>query len=65
MMVLRKAKALFVVFALTIVLAGAFSIVTTDTATAGRCCWVLVCSDVPPYPCWEECRPCPTLPPLP
>jgi hypothetical protein len=31
-------------------------------AEAARCCKVMVCSNTPPYACWEECRTCPKFP---
>ena len=62
-MYLRRVKTLVLVFALIILFAGAFSIVTTENATAGRCCWVMVCTTEAPIVCWEECRPCPPIPP--
>jgi hypothetical protein len=63
MMALRKVKALVVILALVVVFGGAFSIITTDIATAAKCCWVMVCTVDPPVICWEECRPCPGPPP--
>lgn len=64
-MALRKVKALVVVFALVVLFAGAFTIVSTDTVSAAKCCWVLVCTTEPPIYCWHECVPCPPLPPFP
>jgi len=63
MTALRKVKALILLFALVVLFAGAYTIVSTDTATAARCCWVRVCTVDPPIVCWDECRPCPPLPP--
>ncbi len=63
MTALRKVKALVVVFALVVLFAGAFTIVSSDTATASRCCWVMVCTQQPPIVCWHECMPCPPPPP--
>ena len=34
----------------------------TPRAEAARCCRVMVCSNTPPYACWEECRTCPKFP---
>ena len=63
MMALRKMKAVFILFALAILFVWAFSIVSTDTATARpKCCiWVMYCTTTPPIVCWEVCKtvPCP------
>jgi hypothetical protein len=60
-----KIKALVVILALVVLFAGAFTILTTDTAEASRCCWVRVCTVNPPIICWDECVPCPPGPPFP
>jgi len=62
---LRKIKAPVLVFALVVLFAGAFTIISTDTVEAKYCCWVRVCTTTPPIVCWDECRPCPPLPPPP
>ncbi len=61
MMALRKCKVIFVIFALAIVLAGGFTILTTKSADARPACciWVMYCTVDPPIYCWEECRPVP------
>ncbi len=62
---LRKVKALVLVFAMVVLVAGAFAIVSTDSVEASKCCWVWVCTIEPPIVCWHECVPCPPLPPPP
>jgi hypothetical protein len=62
---LRNVKALVVVFALVVLFTGAFTIISTDTAEAIRCCWVYVCTIEEPIVCWHECVPCPPFPPWP
>ena len=62
---LRNLKTVVLIFALAVIFAGAFTIATTTPTSAAKCCWVRVCSEIPPYPCWDECRPCPPLPPPP
>jgi hypothetical protein len=64
-MALRKLKAMVLVFALVVLVAGAVTIVSTDTVTASNCCWVMVCTIDEPIICWHECVPCPPLPPPP
>lgn len=61
MNVLRKMKALVVVFAVLALLAGAFAIVTPREAEAryGCCIWVMYCTQNPPIVCWCECIPVP------
>ena len=63
MATLRKMKALVVLFALVMLFAGAFSIVTTEKADAsyGCCIWVMKCTVSPPIYCWEECIRVPCL----
>lgn len=63
MMALRRLKAVVLIFAFVVLFIGGFTIVTSDSTEAARCCWVRVCSEIPPYPCWDECRPCPPPPP--
>lgn len=60
-----KIKALVVILALVVLFAGAFTILSTDTVEAARCCWVRVCTVNPPIYCWDECVPCPPGPPFP
>jgi len=62
MAMLRKMRALVLLFALVVLFIGAFSIMSADTAQAKRCCWVMVCTVNPPIVCWEECRTCPRFP---
>lgn len=61
MMVLRKFKMVVLIFALVVLFAGAFSIVSTDSATARpKCCiWVMYCTTTPPIVCWDVCKPVP------
>ncbi len=65
MTALRKVRGLLVVFALAVLFGGIVGFVSADQATAARCCWVRVCTVNPPIYCWDECRPCPPLPPWP
>jgi len=44
MVMLRKMRALVLLFALVVLFIGAFSIMSADTAQAKRCCWVMVCT---------------------
>ena len=62
MVMLRKMRALVLLFALVVLFIGAFSIMSADTAQAKRCCWVMVCTVNPPVVCWEVCKTCPTFP---
>jgi len=41
--------------------AGAFTIVSTETAQARpKCCiWVMYCTTTPPIVCWDVCKPVP------
>ena len=57
----KSLKALVVIFALMVVFSGAFTIMSTGSADAAKCCWVRVCTVNPPIICWDECRPCPPL----
>ena len=54
----RVALLLAVVATLT----GGIMLLSTPTVEAARCCKVMVCSQTPPYACWEECRTCPKFP---
>jgi hypothetical protein len=67
MIAVRKLRALILLFALAVIFAGGFTVMTAGTADASLwpCCWVMVCPVDGSGPCWEECRPCPLLPPLP
>lgn len=67
MMALRRMKGLALAFAAIALVAGAFSVFSASEAQASRtpCCWVMVCPVDGSGPCWEECRPCPPLPPWP
>jgi len=58
---MKKIKALVLLFALTVMIAGAFTLTTSRKVEASRCCWVMVCTTTPPFYCWEVCKPCPHL----
>ena len=58
----RQVRALVLMVAVFATIAGGLVLVTTPPAEAARCCWVMVCSNTPPYACWEQCKPCPKFP---
>lgn len=58
----RRTQGLVLFLALVASLVGGAMLVWAPPAEAARCCKVMVCSDFPPYACWEECRPCPKFP---
>jgi hypothetical protein len=58
---MKKIKALVLLFAFAVILAGAFTATTSRKAEAQRCCWVMVCTINPPIVCWEVCKTCPHL----
>lgn len=62
MKTLKIFKALVLLFAFIAILAGSFTILSAGQVNAARCCWVRVCSELPPYACWDVCKPCPKLP---
>ncbi len=61
MTALRRFKVLIVLLALAVMFAGAFTIVSTETAQARpRCCiWVMYCTTTAPIVCWDVCKPVP------
>lgn len=62
----RNFKALALLFVAAFILAAATAVLTSQPAEAKRCdCWVMYCTIEPPIYCWEECVPCPILPPPP
>lgn len=63
MKAVRKVKALALFLALVALGGLVFNAVTAETVTAKPCCWVMVCTVMPPIVCWEVCAPCPPLPP--
>lgn len=63
-MAFKKLRAVVLLFSFVVLFIGAFTILTSDISEAGKCCWVVVCSDEPPFECWSECRPCPPPPDL-
>ncbi|MEW5925374.1 MAG: hypothetical protein AB1746_15440 [Candidatus Zixiibacteriota bacterium] len=58
---MKKMKALVLLFAFLAIFIGGFTTMTAPQANAIKCCWVMVCTINPPIICWEECRPCPRL----
>lgn len=56
---MKKMKALVLLFAFLAIFIGGFTTMTAPQANAIKCCWVMVCTVNPPIICWEECRPCP------
>ena len=54
-------RGLVVVAAVVAGVIGSAAILATP-AQAAKCCKVMVCSNTPPYACWEECRTCPRFP---
>jgi len=56
---MNKIKALVLLFAVTTILAGAFTVTSSKKVEAAKCCWVMVCG---PVGCWEVCKTCPRLP---
>ena len=61
MTALRRFKVLIVVLALATIFAGAFTIVSTESAHARpKCCIrVMYCTTTPPIEGWEVCKPVP------
>ena len=58
----RRIRALVLTFAVAAILFGGVALLASPPAEAARCCWVMVCSNTPPYQCWEVCRTCPKFP---
>ncbi len=61
MTAVRRFKVLIVLLALAVMFAGAFTIVSTETAQARpKCCiWVMYCTTTAPIVCWDVCKPVP------
>ena len=57
-----RIKGLVVLVAVAASVVGGATLLWTPQAEAARCCRVMVCSNTPPYACWEECRTCPKFP---
>ena len=57
-----RVRGLVVLVAVLAGVLGGAAILGTPPAQAARCCKVMVCSNTPPYACWEECRTCPKFP---
>ena len=62
---MKKVKAMVLFFAFLVIFVGGFTAVSAPPVESARCCWVMVCTIDPPIICWEECRPCPKVPPGP
>jgi len=58
---MKRFKAVVLLFALAVTLAGAFTLMNSRKVEAAKCCWVMVCTTSPPIVCWEVCKPCPHL----
>jgi hypothetical protein len=61
MKVRSSVRGLVVLMAVAAGLIGGAAILATPVQAA-KCCKVMVCSNTPPYACWEECRTCPRFP---
>jgi len=61
MSIRTRIRGLVVVIAVVAGILGGAAMLWTP-AHAARCCKVMVCSNTPPYACWEECRTCPKFP---
>jgi uncharacterized membrane protein HdeD (DUF308 family) len=60
---MRRLKALVLLVGVFAILVGGFAVLSATPVQASRCnCWVMYCSELPPYPCWCKCVPCPKLP---
>jgi hypothetical protein len=64
MKLFRKLRVFALLFAVLALALGFTVISAPDTADAARLCCYRVCMINPPYWCWDECRPCPTGPPI-
>ncbi len=58
----HRVTGLVLLFAVVAGVIGGAILMWTPPVEAKRCCWVMVCSENPPYACWEECRTCPKFP---
>jgi hypothetical protein len=66
MKLFRKLRVFALLVAVLALVTGFMVLHAPKIADASRCdCWVRVCMLEPPYWCWCECVPCPTLPPGP
>jgi hypothetical protein len=55
-------RGFLVLFAVAATVMAGATLLGTPAAKAARCCWVMVCSNTPPYACWEVCKTCPKFP---
>lgn len=62
MNVRARSRGLVLLCAVLFTLVAGLAMLASPPAEAARCCWVMVCSNTPPYACWEECRTCPKFP---
>jgi hypothetical protein len=62
MSIRARIKGFVLLLAVVTTIAAGLVLMATPPVEAARCCWVMVCSNKPPYACWEECRPCPKFP---
>ena len=62
MSVRTRVRGLIVLFTVAAGVLGASAVLVAPPAEAAKCCKVMVCSNTPPYACWEECRTCPKFP---
>ena len=61
MSIRARIRGLVVLIAVVAGIVGSAAMLWTPVQAA-RCCKVMVCSNTPPYACWEECRTCPKFP---
>ena len=57
-----RIRRLVLLLALAASVGGSLAALMSPPVEAARCCRVMVCSNTPPYACWEECRTCPKFP---
>jgi hypothetical protein len=65
MKLFRNLRAFALLFAVLVLVLGFTVLQAPNTANARPLCCYRVCSLIPPYLCWDVCKPCPTLPPGP
>jgi hypothetical protein len=58
----KRMRGLLALVAVAAIVMGGGTLLWTPPANAARCCWVMVCSNTPPYACWEVCKTCPKFP---
>lgn len=59
----QRLKALALLWAVSAIVVGGLAIVSAGDVAAAPCrCKVMVCSQAPPYACWEKCVTCPKFP---